>query len=77
MVNDKFIGKFIPTILGGLIFALILIFIYIVFTSLFVKKYDYIDMYGSHGTSDNCYYNEPSRDYRCMIPVKVQQFNKR
>ena len=40
------------------------------------NRYVYVDMYGSTGASENCYYNESSRDLRCMIPVKVQQYQK-
>ena len=39
-------------------------------------KYLYVDMNNSNGTSNNCYYNDDSKDLRCMIPVKVQQYSK-
>ena len=39
-------------------------------------KYVYVDMYESTGVSENCYYDEQSRDLRCMIPVKVQQYTE-
>lgn len=38
------------------------------------KEYSYIDMNGSAGTSSDCYYDENSRDLRCMIPVRIQQY---
>ena len=39
-------------------------------------KYKYRDMNNSIGTSTSCYYNEESRDLRCLIPVKVNQYYK-
>lgn len=76
MVNDKFISKFIPVILISLILILFISFIYTLISSIFSSKYRYIDMNNSSGTSYKCYYNDESKDLRCLIPVKVQQYTK-
>ena len=62
-------------------FALILIFILlainvaqIVLKQVNKHKYIYVDMYESTGVSEKCYYDNKTRDLRCMIPVKVQQY---
>lgn len=39
-------------------------------------KYVYVDMYESTGVSEKCYYDTKTRDLRCMIPVKVQQYTE-
>jgi hypothetical protein len=31
-------------------------------------------MYESTGVSEKCYYDTKTRDLRCFIPVKVQQY---
>ena len=38
------------------------------------KEYSYIDMNDNNGKSSNCYYDRETRDLRCMIPVRVQQY---
>ena len=38
------------------------------------KTYSYVDMNNSSGKSHECYYDGNSRDIRCMISVKVQQY---
>ena len=53
-----------------------IIFLGVTIAKLLLPKYSYVDMNGSAGISNNCYYDESSRDLRCMIPVKVQQYNK-
>ena len=53
-----------------------IIFLGVTIAKLLLPKYSYVDMNGSSGTSNNCFYNESSRDLRCMIPVKVQQYNE-
>ena len=40
------------------------------------KRYIYVDMYGSTGASENCFYDNYNREYRCYIPVKVQQYTE-
>lgn len=39
-------------------------------------KYIYVDMYGSTGVSEKCYYDSDLREIRCVIPVKVNQYVK-
>lgn len=60
----------------SILFVLIIIIIGIIIANKINKKYIYVDMYGSTGKSYECYYNESSRDLRCMIPVKVQQYTE-
>ena len=64
-------------------FALILIFrllvinvAQIVLKQVNKHKYIYVDMYNENGISNNCYYDNNSRDLRCLIPVKVQQYTE-
>ena len=64
-------------------FALILIFILlainvaqIVLKQVNKHKYVYVDMYESTGVSEKCYYDTKTRDLRCFIPVKVQQYTE-
>lgn len=69
----------IGTILGiifSIILVLVIIHLGILIAEKFTKKYIYVDMNGSTGKSYECYYNESSRDLRCMIPVKVQQYTE-
>ena len=40
------------------------------------KRYIYVDMYGTTGTSTHCYYDNNSRDLRCTMNVKVQQYTE-
>lgn len=63
-------------ILSSILFVLIIIMIGIIIANKMNKKYIYVDMNGSTGKSYECYYNESSRDLRCMIPVKVQQYTE-
>lgn len=39
-------------------------------------RYIYVNMYNENGISNKCYYDHESRDLRCMIPVKVQQYTE-
>ena len=62
-------------------FVLILIFILlainvaqIVLKQVNKHRYVYVDMYESTGVSEKCYYDNKTRDLRCMIPVKVKQY---
>lgn len=64
-------------------FALILIFILlainvaqIVLKQLNKHRYIYVNMYNENGISNKCYYDTKTRDLRCLIPVKVQQYVK-
>jgi hypothetical protein len=64
-------------------FALILIFILLAINVAQItlkqvnkNKYVYVDMYGSTGVSEKCYYDTKTRDLRCLIPVKVQQYTE-
>lgn len=64
-------------------FVLILIFILlainvaqIVLKQVNKHRYLYTDMNNSNGASEKCYYDTKSRDLRCMIPVKVQQYTE-
>ena len=61
-------------IASSILFVLIIIMLGIILAHKINKKYVYIDMNGSTGTSSKCYYSETSRDMRCMIPVRVQQY---
>ena len=56
----------------SVIIGVIILGIYI--AKLLTKKYIYVDMYGSTGSSYRCYYDNNARDLRCMIPVKVEQY---
>ena len=58
----------------GIFILLIINVALVVLNKVNKHRYIYVDMYGSTGASEKCYYNEGSRDYRCMIPVKVQQY---
>lgn len=40
------------------------------------KKYIYVDMTGSTGTSENCYYSDYSRTLRCIVSMEVQQYTE-
>ena len=62
-------------------FALILIFILlainvaqIVLKQVNKHRYIYVNMYDENGISNKCYYDTKTRDLRCLIPVKVQQY---
>lgn len=37
-------------------------------------RYIYVNMYDENGISEKCYYDTKTRDLRCLIPVKVQQY---
>ena len=39
-------------------------------------RYIYVNMYNENGISNKCYYDTKSRDLRCMITVKVQQYTE-
>ena len=56
----------------SIVIGMVVLGIYI--AKLLTRKYIYVDMNGSTGSSYKCYYNEGSQDLRCMIPVKVQQY---
>lgn len=62
--------SFIITIILGIILLGVTI------AKLLLPTYSYVDMYGSSGTSNRCYYDTDTRDIRCMIPVKVRQYSK-
>ena len=59
---------------SSILLVLIIIMIGILIANRINKKYVYIDMYGSNGKSSSCYYDNKTKDLRCMIPVQVQQF---
>lgn len=63
-------------ILASILLVLLVVIIGILIAKKLNKKYVYVDMYESTGKSYECYYNESSRDLRCMIPVKVQQYSR-
>ena len=66
----------IIVVLFMIVIILGIIFLGVTIAKLLSPQYLYVDMNGSTGTCYNCYYDENSRDLRCMIPVKVQQYNK-
>ena len=76
--KKKIILKDIIGTILGFIFSIILVLVImhlgILIAEKITKNYIYVDMNGSTGKSYECYYNESSRDLRCMIPVKVQQY---
>ena len=64
-------------------FVLILIFILLAINVLQIvlkqvnkNRYIYVNMYNENGISNKCYYDTKTRDLRCLIPVKVQQYVK-
>lgn len=64
-------------------FALICIFILlainvaqVVIKQVNKHRYIYVTMYNENGISNKCYYDTKTRDLRCLIPVKVQQYVK-
>ena len=63
-------------IAGSILFVLIVIIFGVILAHKINKKYVYVDMNGSTGTSSKCYYSESSRDMRCFIPVRVQQYTE-
>ena len=63
-------------IASSILFVLIIIILGVILAHKINKKYVYVDMNGSNGTSSKCYYSESSRDMRCLIPVKVQQYSE-
>ena len=65
-INDIYIiGIFILILLNLVLF---------VFKSTNKKRFIYVDMYNSTGASENCFYDNYNREYRCYIPVKVKQY---
>lgn len=48
----------------------------IVLNQLNKHRYIYVNMYNENGISNKCYYDIDTRDLRCLIPVKVQQYVK-
>lgn len=75
--KDKFLTIVVPALLEVIIIILTIFLIYSVLASIFLPKYEYIDMYGSAGVSNKCYYDNNAKDMRCMIAVKVQQYSKK
>lgn len=63
-------------ITSSILFVLIIIILGVILAHKINKKYVYVDMNGSTGTSSKCYYSESSRDMRCFIPVRVQQYTE-
>ena len=61
---------------SSILSVLIIIMIGIIIANKINKNYIYVDMYGSNGKSSSCYYDHETRDLRCMIPVKVQQYTE-
>lgn len=74
--KDKFLTIVVPILLEVIIIILAICLIYSVLASIFLPKYEYIDMNGSSGISDKCYYDNNTKDMRCMIDVKVQQYTE-
>lgn len=75
-ISFKDIIGIILLFIHSIVFVLIIIYIGIMIANKLHKEYLYVDMNGSTGKSYDCYYNEQSRDLRCMIPVKVQQYTE-
>lgn len=63
-------------VLLGIFILIILNVVQIVLKQVNKHRYLYTDMYNSNGASEKCYYDEESRDLRCLIPVKVQQYTE-
>ena len=61
--------------------SVIWIILFLITISIIIKsiktEYSYIDMVDSTGVSTKCYYDDSSRDLRCLIPVQVKQYYKR
>lgn len=84
MKKLKYIEKKLIKLLNKKVSIISIIWI-IIFNIIFIilftnninnHKYRYVDMNNSTGNSASCYYNEESRDLRCLIPVKVNQYYK-
>ena len=70
------VNKNIITGICSIAVVIALISLGIALAKYLTRSYLYVDMNNSNGRSHYCYYDEESRDLRCMIPVKVQQYVK-
>ena len=68
------INKNVITGIIAILIVILMIILGIFIANKLTKRYLYVDMNGSNGVSNNCYYDENTRDLRCMIPVKVSQY---
>ena len=60
----------------GIFILLALNVLQIVLKQVNKHRYIYVNMYNENGISNKCYYDIDTRDLRCLIPVKVQQYVK-
>ena len=70
------VNKNVITGIISIVIVITLIILGICLAKYLTRSYLYVDMNNSNGKSQYCYYDEESRDLRCMIPVKVQQYVK-
>lgn len=77
MINILKRKHYISNLVLILIFILLAINVaQIVLKQINKHRYIYVNMYNENGISNKCYYDTKSRDLRCLIPVKVQQYVK-
>ena len=70
------VNKNVITGIVSIAIVITLIIVGICLAKYLTRSYLYVDMNDTNGKSYNCYYDENSRDLRCMIPVKVQQYTE-
>lgn len=72
---NKFLDKKVS--MAGAIW--LVIFLYVISMMIILIKHDYfyIDINNQPGHSDKCYYNANTRHIECLVPIEIQQYEKR
>lgn len=72
---NKFLDKKVS--MAGAIWLVIFLYVISMMITLIKHDYFYIDMNNRPGHSDKCYYNSNTRHIECLVPIEVQQYEKR
>lgn len=68
--------KFLQVTISLLLVAKVIILGIFIANKLVHKRYLYVDMNGSTGASEKCYYDKELRSIWCIAPIRVQQYTE-